>query len=89
MAEHGTVSQGEDRGHPTALSTQAAMADGVYAAVDPVQAATLGSTMNSALGQASAAQLAKCDDTVLASGDSGHLQIADGGLVPHTGTNPP
>jgi len=66
VAQHGAGSAGQYGGHPVAVPRERSMADGVHAAVDPVQPAPLHVTGDAVAAEAEVVELAARDDTVLA-----------------------
>ena len=59
VAEDGARAASEDGGHPAALVAEAAVADGVDGAVDPVQAAGRGAPFHAGAAEPGLHQLGK------------------------------
>jgi hypothetical protein len=66
MAQRRAGTGSEDGGHPTPMSRQDWMADGVDAAVDSVQASRGRTMRHRALREPEPHELRECDDTMLA-----------------------
>jgi hypothetical protein len=78
VGEHGLRAVAEDCGHPVAALGEAAVADGVDAAVDAGQAAGGHSVPDGACAQAEKLQLGKGDQVVLALRQQSDLHVPRG-----------
>ena len=84
MAQRAALSAREGRGLPKAAVAQARVADGIHAAMDPVQAPHPASADDCALVHARPVQLEARDNSVLAGGDPGDARLWADGLFSHT-----
>src|SRR5262245_3936483 len=88
MTEHGTVSQGQDRRHPSTPVAGSYTAHGVHTPVKGVQASCSAAFQDGVSTQASLLQLPARDRPVLATGDFRH-QLISGAFVMHIPTKVP
>lgn len=84
VAERRILSIGEHRRHPPPLVAQPGVAQRVYAAVDPMQAAGMHSMRNGPTSDASGNELAEGHHSVLSSCEPRDRLIANGAFRTHT-----
>jgi hypothetical protein len=75
MAEDGLRAARQDGGHAPAIGAQDGVADGIHAAVDPMQPSPRGPLLRATGTEADGLELRQQDDPVLARGELGERPV--------------
>jgi hypothetical protein len=86
VAQDRTLTAGENASHEAAVEGEAAVADGVNAAVDAVERPLVRSLRNRVAGQSCRFKLLERNHTMLPSADSGDLSVGRVEFVAHAAT---
>jgi hypothetical protein len=89
MTENGSRPTCQHGCHPTTLSREVPVADGVNATMNPMQPPRKRPALDSRLVESDLSQLGNRDDPVLTSGNLGDLPVGIGALVSHSATKAP
>src|SRR6185503_13943383 len=89
MAENGGLSSREYGGHPSSLSRELQVPNGIYAPMNPVESPCSRSMKHLVFVEPCSSKLCDGDGSVLSSGNFGDQQIGGGALVAHIPTKAP